>query len=529
MAHILIVDDMKVNLKVLEVLLDHNGYSTTSALGGEAALEALRNTAADLIISDILMPGMDGFEFCRRCRADERLHHIPFIFYSATHTDTPARRRARELGAHALLTKPADPATLLTTVAAALKSDRDGLRLSWLASEKTKEKTKEKTTPSDFYDSQDGQETAPEESLPAGVACALWRMDETGAICHISPAVETITGFSVEAVKGMGKPGWLARIDPAHLHRVKKAYKALFKNQVPLDTAYPFECRDGRFIQILEKSGLPYSCEGRNLVEGICMDVTCVRDLDAHHFSETENHLIQTFSAGICGNFKALLSGIAGYIELAATPNMAEKDRKHFLDNALTIVRRALEWSDDVAGLDSSVPPVEKETYLEKVVAGAARHVLGHRNPSWSLDIPSDLWECRVSSRMFAAFDSIFRNAREALTKEGVVEIALQNVSLDAPVHLPPGSIVPPGDYVKITIRDNGRGIAPEHLQRIFHPYFTTKSRKTSAWQPGWGLAAARATIIGHGGATGVIAYLNKGTCVQVYLPAQSRTPASDG
>lgn len=77
---ILIVDDKKENLYFLETLLNGIGYETISANNGAEAIDLAKKSDIQLIISDILMPVMDGFTFCRNCKKDENLKNIPFVF-----------------------------------------------------------------------------------------------------------------------------------------------------------------------------------------------------------------------------------------------------------------------------------------------------------------------------------------------------------------------------------------------------------------------------------------------------------------
>ena len=88
MAQVLIVDDQEQNLYLLQVMLHARGYEVRSARNGIEALEIARREAPDLIITDILMPGMDGFSLCRAWMADEKLRGVPLVFYTATYTDT---------------------------------------------------------------------------------------------------------------------------------------------------------------------------------------------------------------------------------------------------------------------------------------------------------------------------------------------------------------------------------------------------------------------------------------------------------
>lgn len=107
MTRILIVDDNPTNLYMLESALKGSGYQVTQARNGREALDLARNEPPGLVISDILMPVMDGYEFCRNWKADARLKKIPFVFYTATYTDPKDEAFGLSLGADRFLKKPA--------------------------------------------------------------------------------------------------------------------------------------------------------------------------------------------------------------------------------------------------------------------------------------------------------------------------------------------------------------------------------------------------------------------------------------
>ena len=106
---ILIVDDMEENLYLLETLLKGSGYKVVTAKDGVEALEKARKSVPDMIITDTLMPKMDGFQLCRELKSDEALKDIPVLFYSATYTDKKSQKLALDIGAVEYIIKPQEP------------------------------------------------------------------------------------------------------------------------------------------------------------------------------------------------------------------------------------------------------------------------------------------------------------------------------------------------------------------------------------------------------------------------------------
>jgi signal transduction histidine kinase/DNA-binding response OmpR family regulator len=124
MIRILIADDKEEALYYLEKLLGGNGYTVEVAHHGAETLVKARQSPPDLIISDLLMPVMDGYTLLRHWKADARLKQIPFIVYTATYTDPKDEQLALDLGADAFILKPAEPEALLSRIRAVLAAGR---------------------------------------------------------------------------------------------------------------------------------------------------------------------------------------------------------------------------------------------------------------------------------------------------------------------------------------------------------------------------------------------------------------------
>jgi len=124
---ILIVDDKEEDLYLLETLLKGSGYEVVSAKNGVETLEMLQKQSVDMIISDILMPKMDGYQLCRQCKSDDTLRKIAFVFYTATYTDKKDEEFALSLGAEKFIVKPTDPEVFLKILKSVIKEYSKGL------------------------------------------------------------------------------------------------------------------------------------------------------------------------------------------------------------------------------------------------------------------------------------------------------------------------------------------------------------------------------------------------------------------
>ena len=186
---ILIVEDEQDALVALEIILTSQGHEVLSAGNGCEALDLLQQSSVDVVISDIMMPEMDGFELCRLLKLDEKLNAIPFIFHTASYVKKQDEQLAMELGASSFLIKPAEPEVLAEAIQTATASkasttvhvEGSGQQLKLIAGhrdavarkleEKLNELEREKAALHDSF----------VESIHTLMRAAEYRDDETGA------------------------------------------------------------------------------------------------------------------------------------------------------------------------------------------------------------------------------------------------------------------------------------------------------------------------------------------------------------
>lgn len=116
----LVVDDLAYNVRALRGIFQSAGYEVLVASDGQEALDSVRSHRPDFVVTDILMPRLDGFQLCRAIKTDPVLAAIPVIFYTGSYTESADREFGTALGAAAYLLKPMEPRELLASVAKVL-------------------------------------------------------------------------------------------------------------------------------------------------------------------------------------------------------------------------------------------------------------------------------------------------------------------------------------------------------------------------------------------------------------------------
>lgn len=205
---VLVVEDTEDSRILLEDILKVAGYSVDSAVNGVEALNKARRMPPDMIISDILMPEMDGFELCRQIKQDQELKTVPFIFYTATYTDARDEELALSLGATRFLIKPQKPTKLLELLEAIWEEHASGNhapgisvsddRLGHMHADVLNHKLNTKLLELQRLENELKLAALVYENTSEGMLVT----DESNKIIAVNPAFTAITGYEFEDVKG---------------------------------------------------------------------------------------------------------------------------------------------------------------------------------------------------------------------------------------------------------------------------------------------------------------------------------------
>jgi len=229
---------------------------------------------------------------------------------------------------------------------------------------------------------------------------------------------------------------------------------------------------------------------------------------------------LSLLAGGIAHDFNNMLLAILGNLSLA---NMASsfteiQDRLAAADAAAS---QAKKLAQQLLTFAKGGMPIKKRQDLKEIILEAVELSLSGSQSRAELSLPDELWEVEVDrGQINQALNNLLLNADQAMPRGGLIRVQAENSTVEPSSSLP----LTPGKYLVVTLTDEGIGIPPDHLEKIFDPYFTTKQRGS-----GLGLATAHSILIKHGGYITVDSRLGQGTAFTLYLPALAGTTPVKG
>ncbi len=285
MKKILIADDNSASLYMLERLLKGHGFEVISAENGKDALEKARLNPPHLIVTDILMPVMDGYTLCREWKADVSLRHIPLVFYTATYTEPKDELFALSLGADRFVIKPQEPDVLINIIKTVLeeKSPENrpaakplGEEIEFFRqyNEVLFNKLEKKMLALEIAN----QELKTMEEMYRlsfeHVTDVIYTIDADLRITSISPSVERILGYKPQDFLGRPVADLGNIFVPEFLEQAVADMGSVLKGETIPAATYQFISKDGT-IKYGEVSGSPIMREDRVIgMISVARDVT---------------------------------------------------------------------------------------------------------------------------------------------------------------------------------------------------------------------------------------------------------------
>ncbi|MHB8844461.1 MAG: hybrid sensor histidine kinase/response regulator [Nitrospirota bacterium] len=544
MIRILIADDSADNRYMLETLLKGNGYEVVTAENGAEALKLARAHPPGLIITDILMPVMDGFALCREWKADERLKRVPFVFYTATYTGPKDEEFALSLGAERFIIKPKRPDEMIALLHEVLDDARTGrlgprehaqtqdaeyLRgYSETLFRKLEKKMKDLELANQALTAEIAERKRIESELVYRNSLLVTQQDASIDGIMVADGAGTIVSFNKRFVELWGIPNEIvaSRSDEramqialdkvAEPDRFLDKVKFLYEHRDETSRDL-IELKDHR---IFDRYSAPVIGEQGRYYGRVWYfrDITEQKKLEKQLQQAQKMEAVGTLAGGIAHDFNNILSAIMGYASLLQKKLEKANEAVSYLDHIVAATKRG-------AGLTRSLLAFSRKQEIElqpvninEVVRGFQKMVSRLIGADIEFSVACSDEALVVESdagHLEHVLMNLITNARDAMPRGGQLMISTSRLSVPADQ-----TELQRGTYAVIAVTDTGTGIDKETQERIFEPFFTTKEAGKGT---GLGLAMAYGIIRSHRGCIRVYSEPGKGTTFKIYLPLTGR------
>lgn len=497
-ANIMIVEDEMEVAKNIREQLDKIGYNVTAIVSkGEDAVKWLEELEPqpDLVLMDIHLPGpMDGIDAAEKIR---KLFNIPLIYLTAF-ADSETLERSRITEPFGYILKPFEPKALKSTIEIALYKHRMETRL--------KESESRFRTLAEF--------------APVGI----FQTDINGNCIYVNEKWCKITGLS--PVQAIGH-GWSERLHPEDQQSVAFQWEQMAGRGEKFALEYRFQTLYGKVAWVFGQAVALEDGKGtRTGYMGTIIDITDRKRLEEKLLTAKKLESLGILAGGIAHDFNNLLSVIMGNITMVKDEVAQQKDLYRMLTTAERSSCEAAALAQKLTTFSKGGWLQKKKVFLSQILRISIDQVLTGTECSTKIDLAPGLSSIDGDEgQLVQVFDNILSNSVDSIKERlesadghngsGNIFIKAENrvMSGEEPQQLKPGK------YVRVTIADNGTGIPPEHLGKVFDPYFSTKNISSRKGM-GLGLAICYSILTKHEGSIRIESRVGEGTTVELYLPS---------
>jgi PAS domain S-box-containing protein len=532
-----VIDDTVADRLLAETLLKHLGYTVTSCADGQAGLDVINQLLPDLIVADLITPGIDGYDLARAVRGNAGTATTPIVLQTAHYLESEVRRLAAQIGVMNVIIKPYEPQAFLDTVAAALRDkpavDRPGhnghagiefheehLRL---VSAKLHEKVRELDTARGEFETTASRYRNLFRIHPE----PMWVFNvETLRFLEVNDAAIRRYGYSRDEFLAM---------------TIEKIYppEELAAMLASLNTP-DLEQPTGGFHQLKDGTVIEVQVSTRDVGKGsryvMAQDVTEKKKYQQQLQRAQRMESLGQLAGGVAHDFNNLLGVIINFSWFVKANLTAEVERgngerlrpvlkdmeriERAAENAARLTHQLLAF----ARVDVAQPRPMDMNVVVAEMAPMLRRTLGEHINLVAAPGP-ELWPVMIDSgQLSQVLTNLAVNSRDAMPKGGKLTIDVANVDVDL-AYAAARPTLKPGRYVRLRVSDTGAGMDKKTLEHAFEPFFTTKPRGQGT---GLGLATIYGIVTQAGGSIEVYSEPGMGTRVSVLLPATDQAPTAD-
>lgn len=535
---LVIEDDEDDYILVRDMLSDITSscYEVDWVMTYEEGLAQIRHPAHDVYLLDYLLGGRDGLELLKEagrigCR-------VPIIFLTGQ-GDYQVDVGAMKAGAADYLMKgQITPPLLDRSIRYSIQraqTEEELRRHREHLEDLVRSRTRELIETNEQLQSEVAERRRAEEALRksrrllertfASLDEAVFVVDlPERTIITCNSAVERIFGYTREEL--IGKSAQILHVNRSMFEEYgRKVYPALDANGV-FHTEFQMKRKDGTVFptdnsvtELLGDSGKPTT------VVNAIRDITEVKRLAEDLLRIKKLEAAGILAGGVAHDFNNLLAVIWGNISMVQEVLEPGHGAQKLLCDAEQAAIRARDLIRKFITFATGGTPSKRTVSIDELLSSSVPAALAGSGVECRYELSDSLWSIEIDrDQIGQVIYNVVRNAREAMPAGGVVRVSAQNVALRSSGEKEDMSWQE-GRYVLISIEDDGLGIRQEHLEKIFDPYFSTKTRGSQKGM-GLGLAIALSVVKKHGGFIRVESELGKGTVFHIYLPAEKEPSA---
>jgi two-component system, cell cycle sensor histidine kinase and response regulator CckA len=549
MTKLLVVEDSPTQAAELAFLLESEGFDVELARDGLSGLARCKQTTIDVVLSDVVMPELDGYELCRRLKADPETSRIPVILLTSL-VDPMDIVRGLECGADNFITKPYDSAYLMGRLRRLLEdralrgvrkfdvgvevllmgkrfvinSDREQMLDLLISTFEEVLRSRERE-----YEAKLSEETAREshrflQSALDALSSQIALLDADGKI---------VAGNAPWRRLAISKQ-WTwshAGVGSSYLEIFRSAFGTDRDDGVKVEegirtvangTSDRYESEFAAWIHSEPRwfslSATRFEDHGAYLVAVEHSDITARKQLEQQFHHSQKMEAVGQLAGGVAHDFNNLLTVITGYAELLAHDLPQDDDKRRDLDEILQAVNTAAALTRQL--LAFSRKQVVKPTVLDintsvSELERMMRRLIGE-DIDYCVVLDPKLGRVRADTNYIQqVLMNLIVNARDAMPNGGKLTVETSNSTVDE-LHALTHPEVKPGRYVMLAVSDSGMGMDAGTQARIFEPFFTTKPVGKGT---GLGLSTVYGIVQQSGGHILLYSEPGFGTTFKVYLP----------